>query len=132
MSWSPILKNLSSTRVSPKVTVHINMVIQILHVSQWCYKHRLKAFSKLFDKLLQILCAADIPGCANIHKSVSFSHGAHGVIINPQAEVGKKCIIGPKVTLGNAFPHGGAPRLGSHVYVGVGAFLGGVFISLIM
>ena len=30
-----------------------------------------------------------------------------------------------KVTLGNAFPHGGAPKLGKHVYVGVGTFIGG-------
>ena len=74
---------------------------------------------------MHLLCAADIRGCSDIHPSVSFSHGAHGVIINKDAIIGEKCIIGAKVTLGNAFPHGGAPRLGKYVYVGVGACIGG-------
>lgn len=104
------------------------MVSQLLHTSQWCFKHGFKRLSKFLDKIVQITCAADIPGCANIHPSVSFSHGAHGVIINPKASIGKKCIIGAKVTLGNAFPHGGAPTLGNHVYVGVGAFIGGGYL----
>ena len=87
---------------------------------------------KLFDGLIHITCAADIPGWADIDSTVSFSHGAHGVIINKDAVIGEKCIISAKVTLGNAFPHGGAPKLGRHVYVGIGAFLGGEFLLPIM
>ena len=101
------------------------MVTQLLHISQWCYKNNFKFISSFFDRLMHVIFAADIPGCADIHSTVSFSHGAHGVIINKNAKIGEKCIIGAKVTLGNAFPHGGAPQLGKHVYVGVGAFLGG-------
>ena len=101
------------------------MLISLIHLSRWCYTHRLRLFSQLIDKTVMLLFRADIPGKADIHKRVSFSHGAVGVIINPAAQVGEGCIIGAKTTLGNAFPHGGAPRLGKHVYVGVGAFIGG-------
>lgn len=101
------------------------MVTQTLSISRWCYSHNLRRCGKFFDYLIHVVCAADISGSADIHPSVSFSHGAHGVIINKSAVIGEKCIIGAKVTLGNAFPHGGAPKLGKHVYVGVGAFVGG-------
>lgn len=60
-----------------------------------------------------------------LYPSVSFAHGGIGVVINPASVVGEKCIIEAKVTLGNAFPHGGASTLGKHVYIGVGAFIGG-------
>lgn len=103
------------------------MITQLLHTSQLFYRNGFKRMGKLFDGLIHILCAADIPGCADIHSTVSFSHGAHGVIINKDAVIGEKCIISAKVTLGNSFPHGGAPKLGRHVYVGIGAFLGGDF-----
>ena len=101
------------------------MVIEILHASQWCHRYKFRVGERFFDGLMHLLCAADIRGCSDIHPSVSFSHGAHGVIMNKDAIVGEKCIIGAKVTLGNAFPHGGAPKLGKHVYVGVGTFIGG-------
>ena len=101
------------------------MVTQILHCSQFCYRKGFKRLSSLLDKLNYILCSAEIPGSAKIHHHVSFSHGGLGVVINPAAEIGEGCIISTKVTLGNGFPHGGAPKLGKHVYVGTGAFLGG-------
>lgn len=77
------------------------------------------------EKIMILTCSAHISGKAKIHRTVSFSHGGIGVVINPAAEVGEYCIINNKVTLGNGFPHEGAPKLGEHVYVGAGAFLGG-------
>lgn len=60
------------------------------------------------------------------HSSISkFFTWSSWCNINKDAIVGEKCIIGAKVTLGNAFLHGGAPKLGKHVYVGVGTFIGG-------
>lgn len=57
--------------------------------------------------------------------TVSFAHGGIGVIINPSSWIGEYCIINTKVTLGNAYPNDGAPKLGKYVYVGSGTFLGG-------
>ena len=101
------------------------MLTALIHLSRRCHTHNLPRISRLIDKIVILLFKADIPGRADIHPRVSFSHGGIGVIINPAAKIGEGCIIGAKVTLGNAFPHGGAPTLGRHVYVGVGAFLGG-------
>lgn len=101
------------------------MVREILHVSQWCYNHKLNRLGAIMEKIMILTCSAHISGKAKIHPTVSFSHGGIGVVINPAAEVGEFCIINNKVTLGNGFPHGGAPKLGKHVYIGTGAFLGG-------
>ena len=106
------------------------MLTQILHASQWCWKHNLKRSSRLLDKINQLLCSADIPGRTKIARNVSFAHGGIGVVINPQSVIGDSCIINAKVTLGNGYPHGGAPTLGNYVYVGAGAFLGGgIFVA---
>ena len=101
------------------------MLTQILHASQWCHKHRITIGERLLDKLMMLICSADIPGRTKIHPSVSFAHGGLGVVINAASEIGADCIINAKVTLGNGYPHGGAPKLGKGVYVGAGAFIGG-------
>lgn len=75
-------------------------------------------------------CSAHFSGKADIHPKVSCSHGGIGVIINPACVVGERCIIGSGMMPGNRFPHGGAPKLGRYVYVGVGAkILGGVQLA---
>ena len=79
----------------------------------------------VWGSLAKQFCSADIPGRTKIHPSVSFAHGRLGVVINPASEIGADCIINTKVTLGNGYPHGGAPKLGKGVYVGAGAFIGG-------
>lgn len=101
------------------------MINELLHASQWCYRNNIHIGEQLLDKLIILLCGADIPGRTEIHSSVSFAHGGIGVVINPASKIGEYCIINAKVTLGNAYPHGGAPQLGKGVYVGAGAFIGG-------
>lgn len=108
------------------------MISELLHSSQWCYRHKLNRLGAFMEKIMILTCSAHISGKAKIHPTVSFSHGGIGVVINPAAEVGEYCIINNKVTLGNGFPHEGAPKLGEHVYVGTGAFLGGVLRYLTM
>lgn len=104
------------------------MLTQILHSSQWCHKHKITIGERLLDKLMMLICSADIPGRTKIYPSVSFAHGGLGVVINPSSEIGADCVINTKVTLGNGYPHGGAPKLGKGVYVGAGAFIGGGYL----
>lgn len=101
------------------------MITEFLHSSQWCYQHKLNRLGLLFEKLMVLTCSAHISGKAKIHKSVSFSHSGIGVIVNPASEIGEDCIICPKVTLGNRYPHSGAPKYRKNVLVGLGAYLGG-------
>lgn len=108
------------------------MLTQILHASQWCWKHNLIKTSRLLDKINLLCCSADIPGRANIARSVSFAHGGLGVIVHPKAIIGEHCIINAKATIGNGYPNEGTPLLGNNVYVGVGTFIGGGYKLLIM
>ena len=82
------------------------MISELLHSSQWCYRHKLNRLGAFMEKIMILTCSAHISGKAKIHPTVSFSHGGIGVVINPAAEVGEYCIINNKVTLGNGFPHG--------------------------
>lgn len=101
------------------------MIIQLLHSSQWCYKKHINFMGRFFEKCISFFCGADISGKARIDKHVLLPHRGIGVIIHPDAEIGEGCIISAKATIGNAWPHPGAPKLGKHVYVGTGAFVGG-------
>ena len=101
------------------------MLTQLLHSSQWAYKHRLPKLGKLFERIMMVICSAHISGRAEIHPTVKFSHGGIGVIINPAAKIGENCHIGPNVTIGNRYPHGTAPIIGKNVYIGSGAYVGG-------
>lgn len=105
------------------------MVTQILHASQWCWRHRLTRVSRILDKLNQILCSTDIPGKADIAHNVAFPHNGLGVVINNESKISSGCVINANVTLGSGFPHDGAPKLGKNVWVGVGAFCGGISIA---
>lgn len=105
------------------------MLTQLLHSSQWAYKHRLPKLGKLFERIMMVICSAHISGRAEIHPTVKFSHGGIGVIINPAAKIGENCHIGPNVTIGNRYPHGTAPIIGKNVYIGSGAYVGGVKIA---
>ncbi len=104
------------------------MIIQLLHASQWCYKNNSPRCGRFFEKCISLFCGADISGKAKIDRHVSFPHRGIGVIVHPNAEIGEGCIISSKATIGNAWPHPEAPKLGKHVYVGTGAFVGGGII----
>lgn len=101
------------------------MVTQILHLSQWCYRHHLCRLSRVLDRINSTLCSTDIPGKAKIHKSVAFPHNGLGVVINHESVINEGCVINANVVLGSGYPHLGAPILKKNVWVGAGAFIGG-------
>ena len=106
------------------------MLLEILKISQMCYRHRLMRMGTFFEKLLILTNSASISGKAQIGERVSFSHGGIGVIIHPMAKIGNDCLIGAGVVIGNRFPDAAAPKIGNNVYIGVGAkILGGVSIG---
>ena len=51
------------------------MITELLHTSQYCYRHKLNRLGGLFEKLMMVTCSAHISGKADIAKNVSFSHG---------------------------------------------------------
>ena len=101
------------------------MIRRLLHASQWCWRHKIYSGGKFFERCITFFCGADISGRAKINQHVSFPHRGIGVIVHPNAEISEGCIISAKATIGNAWPHSDAPKLGKHVYVGTGAFVGG-------
>ena len=105
-------------------------MIKLFHLSQYFWNSKFKLLSSIIDFLIFVLFGADVKGRTLISKSATFAHHGLGVVVHPSSVIGDSCIINAKVTLGNGYPHGGAPTLGNYVYVGAGAFLGGgIFIA---
>ena len=96
--------------------------------AKWCAKHGLPLMAKAFMKLNAMLCGCHRDYKANIPLHTGLSHSGHGVVINGACEIGENVIIGPGVTMGNRMPgHGGHPVIEDGVYIGSGAYVGGVF-----
>ena len=106
------------------------MLSQLLHASQWCWRHRMKRMASFFEKVMMLTCSAHISGRAEIAPNVSFAHGGIGVIVNPAASIGEGTVVDTHVVIGNRYPYPGCPKIGRNVYIGAGAkILGGVTIS---
>lgn len=62
---------------------------------------------------------------AKLGKHIVFPHGVTGIFISQGAEIGSNCVIFHQVTIGSNTLRNhkryGAPKIGSNVYIGVGA-----------
>lgn len=106
------------------------MISQLLHASQWCWRHRMKRMGSFFEKVMMFTCSAHISGRADIARTVSFAHGGIGVVVNPAASIGEGTVVDTHVVIGNRYPYPGRPKIGRIVYIGTGAkILGRVEIS---
>jgi serine O-acetyltransferase len=75
-----------------------------------------------------IITSSDIHLHARFGARLSLPH-PNGVVVHQDAIIGDDCMIMQQVTIGQ-LASGGAPRLGSRVYVGAGAkVLGGITIG---
>lgn len=95
----------------------------------WIYKENSNTWVLIPLKIVYLVgykfCEVFMEMCldpsAQIGEGLYMAH-VGGIHINPDAIVGKNCDIAHRVTIGtSAMGRGGAPRLGSRVYVGTGA-----------
>lgn len=82
-----------------------------------------RAAAKAIDSLwLQWVVGADLPGRAACGRGLRLPHGARGVTIHPNVDIGENCTIYHRVTIGGySSDKFNVPTLGDGVYVGVGA-----------
>jgi serine O-acetyltransferase len=76
----------------------------------------------IVERFIEVTTGISIPVEACIGKGLRIHHFG-GIVIHPQAVIGEGCTIYHDVTLGDLGGRGGAPRIGNHVLIGVGAKL---------
>jgi serine O-acetyltransferase len=74
-------------------------------------------FSKLMYQYLRRNYNCDIPRMVNMD-GVYVCHNGFGIVINPDAKIGKGTVIQHSVTIGINDPKKGAPTVGENVFIG--------------
>ncbi|MHB1861375.1 MAG: serine O-acetyltransferase [Gemmatimonadaceae bacterium] len=94
----------------------------LYYVGNWCYRHHVPLMPQACQMLLYLVTTAVVPFRARIGKGCLLAHGGSGVVIHPDAVIGRNVVIHQQVTVGGTGK--GAPRLpviGDDVYLGAGA-----------
>lgn len=76
---------------------------------------------KLLRKLVFYLHGCHLPVEVEIGEGTELGYGGLGVVIHPEARIGKHCLISQHVTIGGRSGLKGAPRIGNYVRIGAGA-----------
>jgi serine O-acetyltransferase len=81
-------------------------------------------------KLILYLHSSYLPLEAEIGEGTQLGYGGLGVVIHPDAQIGKHCLISQQVTIGGRSGIEGAPKIGNYVRIGAGAkVLGAISIG---
>lgn len=86
------------------------------------------------ELLNHVLCACSVSVKAEIGEGTIFYHRGIGVVVHPNAKIGRNCKIFQNVTIGSKWSQGRcdgeAPCIGDDVFIGAGAvILGSVIIG---
>ncbi len=71
--------------------------------------------------LIRVVFGGHVPYSATIGEGTRFGCGALGVVLHPQAVIGRDCLIGQNVTIGGRAELPDVPVIGDNVQVGAGA-----------
>jgi serine O-acetyltransferase len=72
-------------------------------------------------RLILYLHGCFLPLEARIGEGTQLGYGGLGVVLHPDAEIGKQCLISQQVTIGGRSGIPGAPKIGNYVRIGAGA-----------
>ncbi len=76
---------------------------------------------RILRRLTLYLHNSFVPYEAEIGEGTELGYGGLGVVIHPEARIGRRVFIGPQVTIGGRSRKPGAPQIGDDVLIGAGA-----------
>lgn len=79
------------------------------------------AVPDLIRRTIQVLFSSVLPADLEIGEGTQLGYGGLGVVIHPDARIGRKCLIAQHVTIGGRSGATGAPVIGDGVMVAAGA-----------
>ncbi|MBS2028807.1 MAG: serine acetyltransferase [Deltaproteobacteria bacterium] len=95
--------------------------VQLHRASRLLHLRGVPVVPKVIRKLIQYLHGSYLPPEADLGEGTELGYGGLGVVIHPEARVGRSCFLSPQVTLGGRSQKAGAPILEDGVIVGSGA-----------
>ncbi len=105
-------------------------VTLIYKISNKMYKLHFHILPKLFETFIRVVYGATLPYKAMIGDGTIFPHGALGVVVHENTQIGNNCKILPNVVIGGRGESKGVPTIGNNVLIGAGAaILGDVVIG---
>jgi len=84
------------------------------------YKLHIPWVPSLLDALLFFLCGARVPHQVEIGENSILGHGGNGIVIHPDARIGRNVVIGQQVTIGGTGKSGRLSVIEDDVVLGVG------------
>lgn len=91
--------------------------------ARWCKCHHLGPLAYLIRAIMRVVFACDIPYDTVIGEGAVFPHHALGVVIHPDAVIGKNCVIRQNVTIGGRNEIAILPHIEDNVSIGCGAII---------
>jgi len=89
-------------------------------VANRTYMLRVPLLPDLLDALLFFLCGARVPHQVAIGENSILGHGGSGIVIHPDARIGRNVVIAQQVTIGGTGKSGRLPVIEDDVYLGAG------------
>lgn len=97
--------------------------IKLQQLAHKLFLKRIPVLPGMIYRWIHFRYNSDISPVTKIGEGTTLGHGGISVVINPESEIGKYCILAQNVTL--AKHKGGAPILDDCVYVGHGSIIMG-------
>jgi serine O-acetyltransferase len=97
-------------------------IYQYYKIANSLYKKKHRFLAKLIYIFMRVVFSCDIPYTSKIGEGTQFPHFALGVVINPDAIIGKGCHINQHVTIGGRSGQN-PPRIGNNVLIGANALI---------
>lgn len=106
------------------------IVLRSYKKARFLYLKGIPILPKMICEFLRIVCGCDVPYICTISEGVEFPHRGLGVVVHPEAKIGKGTTILQNVTIGGKTGKAGAPQIGERCIIGAGAcILGNVTIG---
>jgi serine O-acetyltransferase len=102
--------------------------ISLYRLARWAYIRRIPILPVALKGLIFLGYNSVVPFQARIGAGSKLAHGGIGVVIHPDAQVGRNVLIGQGVTIGGRGRRPGVPTIGDNVYIGAGARLLGPIV----
>lgn len=84
---------------------------------------RSKLLKRYYEIYLRVIYCCDIPAGTSIGENVRFPHNALGVVIHPNAVIGRNCSIFQHVTIGGRSGLQEVPIIGDDVVIGANSLV---------
>lgn len=104
--------------------------IDFYRVARKFHLRGIPVLPKLIERSIFLLFNSYVPCTAEIGEGTRFGYGGMGVVIHANARIGKRCTIGPQVTIGGRSRIVEVPVIGDDVFLATGSkILGPVTIG---